>query len=290
MNLFLTFEAKIAPKVPGYPQGNPALLILILYFLHDGGMQKSFSLLEQLPYPLHRPRHAYNSALMRMRLIPPDEADYIDGKLSDSMVYRCLEDLVDLSNLASSLGEQGLIATENGLVQLYGSIYCAKETLQTPLLKSLAIGQAESVLSKRDLRISRESAAWVWGYLADSPENLHLDCTQYSRINTKASGRDHFILHQVHFSSFDYLYLGSLKISTPRKILLDLLTGVIEHNEIQLKLMNDLMRAGASNGCNHSTLSYILKETKYVRRREHALEWIDSKNDLLLAEEKTRDA
>lgn len=252
-------------------------------------MANSVSILQELPYPLMPQANSRNEQLMRMHLLPPEQTKFSEGNFSDEVIQKAQEKLIDIEQIARSTGEQERLIKDHQLQHIYKNIYTLPHVTLTPLLKAQAIQSAEPVLAKRNQRISRLTAAWIWGYLQQRPPLLYVDFERRCRINRTTPGREHMRFRQVHFTPFDYVQLDNLYIATPRKIALDLLTigeGILEYSEE--KLLEDILADGPHNGCRPSTLLYVLKETKYIRNREMAQQWLrdfeDKQNQFTTAE------
>lgn len=243
-------------------------------------MTNSVSILQNLPYPLMARANSRNEQLMRMHLLPPEQAKFSEGNFSDVVIQQAQEKLIDIQQIARSTGEQERLIKDHQLQHIYKNMYTLPHITLTPLLKAQAIQSAEPVLAKLNQRISRLTAAWIWGYLHQRPPLLYVDFERSCRINRTTPGREHMRFRQVHFTPFDYVQLDKLYIATPRKIALDLLTvGEVSLECSEEKLLEDILTDGAHNGCRTSTLLYVLKETKYIRNRERAQQWLQDFDD-----------
>lgn len=237
------------------------------------------SLLESLPYPLlshQKPIHPKGFETRKPYPVREPEPP----RLNHELILQSLNQLVDLSLLTSQPGEHQQFAKEHSLHRLIGNIYVANSATLTPLLRAQALLLHMPELAKLRCRISKQTAAWIWGYLAQNAPLVHADFDKNHRINPSAAGRENLISHQVKTVPFDFIMLDQLAVTTPLRTALDLLC----HAEFTLEInrvLTSMVLDEKNSGCSLHKIHRILLNTKYLHGKHVALERLPAIEELL---------
>ncbi|MDO4916681.1 MAG: type IV toxin-antitoxin system AbiEi family antitoxin [Rothia sp. (in: high G+C Gram-positive bacteria)] len=237
------------------------------------------SLLEALPYPLlshQKPIHPKGFETRKPHLVREPESP----RLNHELIQQSLNHLVDLSLMTSQAGEHQQFAKEHSLHRLIGNIYTPHSVTLTPLIRAQALLLHMPELAKLRCRISKQTAAWVWGYLAENTPSVHADFDKNHRINPLAAGRENLITHQVKTVPFDFIMLDQLAVTTPLRTALDLLCHAESTLEIN-RVVASMILDEKNSGCSLHKIHRILLNTKYLHGKHAALERLPAIEELL---------
>lgn len=177
--------------------------------------------------------------------------------------------LLSKETFNGTLQELRVLAQEYQYQEVLPHIYAPSALRITPLLRASALSL---ILPPRYFargRISRYSAAWIWGCTPSAFENFYIDFDRYSRINTRKTRQENIITHQNQFSPTDYLALGKVHVTTPLRTALDLL--IYHHDEtIARQSVERFLNTPNFSGCSVDTMHTYLEHKKYVPHRQKA--------------------
>lgn len=245
------------------------------------------SLLEILPYPLLPPHRKYNQVFYGHCASPgpgkkPAYSSYSVQEESHFIWQRCRQEIIKPADFLSSEGEIQIFIRQNQLTEICFDMYCHRSIAQTPLLKATAISLYLSSNYLKRGRLSRNSAAWIWGYNPEKPGTLHIDFDRNQRINITRAKRKNITCHQVRVLPYDFISLGALKVTTPLRTAIDLLLN--DHSDLGQQTIKNIL-SDRDNQCSVQQIQATLDHLPYVKHKKRALERLkDLEKDRLLCD------
>ena len=227
------------------------------------------SLLNSLPYPLYPPTRPGEPQLMRQASIPPQttvrkRATIVEQIEQERRAARLFgEQLIDLQPLKLTPTETQAIVADHRLQHVCLDQYVMPQATVTPMLRAVALSRHVRAQYRRRGRISRHSAAWIWGYAPELTLPIHLDFDRQLRLNMSRARFEDIQVHQVRTIPYDSLPLAELNVTTPSRTALDLLLFEPSSDELLCAIISD-----PSSDCTLHSLRRALDNTEYVKHRD----------------------
>lgn len=177
--------------------------------------------------------------------------------------------LLNKDTFNGTLQELRVFAQEHRYQELLPHIYAPSALRLTPLLRVSALSLKIPHRYFARGRISRYSAALVWGCVPSPCHDIYIDFDCRSRINTRKAQEENIITHQNQFSTTDYLALGQVHVTTPLRTALDL--TIHHHDEpIARRSVEQFLSAPSFSGCTVEAMHTYLEHKKYLPHRRKA--------------------
>ncbi|MEX3609878.1 hypothetical protein VVR12_02375 [Rothia sp. LK2588] len=227
------------------------------------------SLLDLLPYPLNPPTGPGEPQLMGQTSVSPPATvrkrativEQIEQEHRAARLYG--EQLINLRPLNLTPTETQAIVADHRLQHVCLEQYVMPQVTVTPMLRAVALSRHVRAQYRRRGRISRHSAAWIWGYASELTLPIHLDFDRQLRLNMSRARFEDIQVHQVRTIPYDSLPLAELNITTPSRTALDLLLFEPSSDELLSAIISD-----PASDCTLRSLRRALDNTKYVKHRD----------------------
>lgn len=235
-------------------------------------MTTKTTFLSSVPFPLLAPPSKIISAdLQELPQIPHESQATLPFEIAH---YQSLkESIVDLSDFpVTSRFSRETFCQEFGLQQLVGMLYhSAKEP--SIALKIAALEQYLAPLRLPYIRVSRQTAAWVWGYLSGAPQIVHLDFEKSRRSETLSMKKRMVHAHQLNsFGPNDTNKIFEIEVTSKLRTVLD----VMQYEEIQTsQTVTSAFLADASHEISRESLERIINFQKHIQHRERCLKILE---------------
>lgn len=223
--------------------------------------------LAEIPFPLLPPSETF----ICPPTIPTQTPEPKDQHTFDEQRYQAIFDaLVDLSEIAPHSGNNSthLFVKEYGLHQVFGDLYHTSAR-HTVFLRVAAAHRALKNYQPPTIRFSRQTAAWIWGYLPN-PNLIHLDFDRGRRMSPQAAKHRKISFHQIRtYDEHDTIhFIHNIYATSPLKTILDLLQYENETDSIPA-LTNFLH--DPKHAITIDQLHSILENQRFIQNRAHAL-------------------
>lgn len=191
--------------------------------------------LSELPFPLAPVPHKPASSL---HLIARDSHSYLpQGAEAPPQQHEplALVRLYSQETTQLSADQWRAFIKERQLVHLHHGIYREPEDEPTPLMRAASLGLLTPAGYHHRIRYSRTTAAWVLGYLPEIPEGrLHVDYDRDNRFNLPRPCRANFASHQAQLRPYDTMTIGPIRLTTPLKTALDIVTHSLDESDLAI--------------------------------------------------------
>ncbi|WP_237242208.1 type IV toxin-antitoxin system AbiEi family antitoxin [Rothia nasimurium] len=196
----------------------------------------SLGALSELPFPLAPGRPSPHNSL---QVIAHDSSSFqparAEHKQADSRELPVLVRLYSQQTTGLPAAQWRAFLKERGLVHFHRGIYRQADDEPTPLMRAASLGLLTPAGYHHRIRYSRTTAAWVLGYLAELPEGrLHVDYDRDNRCNVPRPYRASFATHQTQMRAYDTITIGPIKLTSPLKTALDIITHSVDASEIDI--------------------------------------------------------
>lgn len=199
----------------------------------------SLGALSELPFPL-APASTPGPAPHSLNVVACDSTSYALPHLTQDGADKTQEPytLVRLySQQTTGLPAQQWreFIKERELVHFHRGIYRQAEDEPTPLMRAASLGLLTPPGYHHRIRYSRTTAAWVLGYLPELPEGrLHVDYDRDNRCNVPRPYRASFATHQAQMRAYDTITIGPIRLTSPLKTALDIITHSVDASEMDI--------------------------------------------------------
>ncbi|WP_237222709.1 type IV toxin-antitoxin system AbiEi family antitoxin [Rothia nasimurium] len=197
----------------------------------------SLGALSELPFPL---APAPGAAPHSLNVVACDSTSYAPAHLTQDEADTTQEPytLVRLySQQTTGLPAQQWreFIKERELVHFHRGIYRQADDEPTPLMRAASLGLLTPAGYHHRIRYCRTTAAWVLGYLPELPEGrLHVDYDRDNRCNLPRSYRADFATHQAQLRPYDTMTIGPIRLTTPLKTALDIITHSVDEGDLAI--------------------------------------------------------
>lgn len=196
----------------------------------------SLGALSELPFPLAPGRPSPHNSL---QVIAHDSSSFqparAEHKQADPRELPALVRLYSQQTTGLPAAQWRAFLKERELVHFHHGIYREPEDEPTPLMRAASLGLLTPAGYHHRIRYCRTTAAWVLGYLPELPEGrLHVDYDRDNRCNLPRSYRADFATHQAQLRPYDTMTIGPIRLTTPLKTALDIITHSVDEGDLAI--------------------------------------------------------
>lgn len=196
----------------------------------------SLGALSELPFPLAPGRPSPHNSL---QVIAHDSSSFqparAEHKGPESRELPALVRLYSQQTTGLPAAQWRAFLKDRELVHFHHGIYREPQDEPTPLMRAASLGLLTPAGYHHRIRYSRITAAWVLGYLPELPEGrLHVDYDRDNRCNLPRSYRADFATHQAQLRPYDTMTIGPIRLTTPLKTALDIITYSVDEGDLAI--------------------------------------------------------
>lgn len=240
--------------------------------IHNNLMTTETTFLSAVPFPLLAPSTQLLPEGDPPELVEPQEENSPHPTMQQRMFQSLIESLVDVGQLPSRPANiRQRFAQEYQLNHVFGDYYHSSPSPHKAL-KLAAIYCTLKDLDLPNIRLSRQTAAWVWGYLPVQ-DKIHIDFERARRAATYRMHQHGIVPHQLNeFLSGETIHFFGIDVTTPLRTVLDILQ--FENASVAEQVVHHFL-ADPDQEMSFDTLIEIVSRRKYLQNKSHCLDVLD---------------